>query len=73
MKRSVASGFRSFGKCTHGRNWGFKHEVCYADATHERRGFPDRLACEFHAFDAMFSTPADPNWIPVELSMHEPR
>jgi hypothetical protein len=70
MKRGTDK-FRSFGKCTHGRNWGHLggDQVCYTDATHERRGFPERLACQFHAFDAERSTPGDPNWIPFEGSV----
>lgn len=53
----------SFGLCTHGRNWGFMSEVCGAEATHQRRGFPEKLACWFHAFDAKYSTVGDPDWI----------
>jgi hypothetical protein len=58
--------FRRFGVCTFGRNWGDVGQPgCEAKATHERRGFPERLACEYHAFDEARSTPGDPNWLPL--------
>lgn len=63
MKRSASTSFRSFGKCTHGRNWGFVNEVCYTEATHERRGFPEHLACEWHAFEGKYASKDDPDWI----------
>jgi hypothetical protein len=57
----------AFGKCTHGKNWGFMGERCEAAAEFVRDGFPDRFACGFHANDDRLITypEQDPGWLPI--------
>lgn len=54
--------YRSFGLCTHGRNWGFMGSNCEAHATHECLANPEVLACEYHAFSAPYSN--GDVWVP---------
>lgn len=59
MLAKEEAALRQFGKCTHGRNWGIIGHFCEAEATHQRKGFPDRLACDTHA------THSAQGWLPI--------
>jgi hypothetical protein len=64
-KPPIGTRISAFALCTHGRNWGFISETCEAKAEYYRKQYPDRLACRYHAFEARYSQPCDPDWVPL--------